>query len=221
MRHSGVLLPDRRVAIMRLLGVSAAPKNRRRRHPTPLHFKLPPTPLSTQRPAICGFPRQPQGKLWLRARIPAPMIDDGMIPVAAADGRPGPVDEGDQIARLLHQAVTRQRGTGGGGGGDTASGSARLWLPDSACLLACHNQYCVVVRGCDAVTSHAAQRSAGEGRPRHSFAHVGRKSGILEASIPSFPGATYTHTHDNPLPSISGRAKASQTTAPRARESAS
>lgn len=117
MRHSDVLLPDRRVAIMRLLGVSAAPKNRRRRHPTPLHFKLPPTPLSTQHAAICGFPRQPQGKLWLRARIPAPMIDDGMIPVAAADGRPGPVDEGDQIARLLHQAVTRQRGTTGGRGG--------------------------------------------------------------------------------------------------------
>lgn len=118
----------RRVAIMR---ECCANKNRRRR--APLHFSCRRPPLPTQRPAICGFPRQPQGKLWLRARIPAPMIDDGMIPVAA-DGRPGPVDEGDQIARLLHQAVTRQRGTGGEGGGSTASGSARLWLPDAACL---------------------------------------------------------------------------------------
>lgn len=221
MRHSGVLLPDRRVAIMRLLGVSAAPKNRRRRHPTPLHFKLPPTPLSTQRPAICGFPRQPQGKLWLRARIPAPMIDDGMIPVAAADGRPGPVDEGDQIARLLHQAVTDSEVLPGEGGGEHGIWQREV-VATRCCLLACL-PIPILHRGEGWRCRHGqpAQRSAGEGRPRHSFAHVGRKSGILEASIPSFPGATHTHTHDDPLPSISGRAKASQTTAPRARESAS
>lgn len=130
MRHSDVLLPARRVAIMPLSGVSAAPTKTRRRR-APLHFSCRRPPLSTQHPAICGFPRQPQGKLWLRARIPVSMIDDGMIPVAAADGRTGPVDEGTQIARPLHQAVTRQRGTGEG---STASGSARLWLPDAACL---------------------------------------------------------------------------------------
>ncbi|KAK0751419.1 hypothetical protein B0T18DRAFT_68036 [Schizothecium vesticola] len=204
MRHSDFLLPDRRVAIVRLLVVNAAPKTVV--DDTPL-FQLPPTPWSTQRPAICGFPRQPQGVLWLRARIPAPMIDDGMIPVAA-DGRMGPVGVGMKGPNRAPpppdcDTTARYRGS-------TASGSTRLWLPDAACLpipilrrgegLRCRHE-------------HAAQRRAGEGRPRHSFAHELRKyaeSVILEASIPSFPGATHTTI----LPSISGRAKASQTTAP-------